>query len=125
MSPTETVKAFFHCWSQGRERMFGSLHDYLSPDAVWENVGLSRTVGPDEAEAAFRAFGPVQDCQRMDVEYIAVAETGDLVMTERVDHVIDKEGKISLSVRVAGVLRVEQGKITEWRDYFDTLPFAS
>lgn len=125
MSPTETVKAFFARWSQGKESMFRSLHDYLSPEAVWENVGLSRTVGPAEAEAAFRAFGPVQDCQRMDVEYIAVAENGDIVMTERVDHLIDPEGRRFASIRVAGVLKVEGGKITEWRDYFDTIPFAS
>ncbi|MFA7554345.1 MAG: limonene-1,2-epoxide hydrolase family protein [Spongiibacteraceae bacterium] len=124
MTPTRIVTNFFDCWAQGREKIFQSMHDYLAPSAVWENVGLSRTVGPEEAEAAFQAFEPMQNCQRIDVEYIAIAEQGEMVLTERIDHLIDAEGNAFASIRVAGILKVEQGKITEWRDYFDATPFA-
>lgn len=125
MTPTETVRAFTDRWSQGIDELYQSLHEFFSPDAVWENVGLSKTRGPREAEEAFRMFEPMKDCQRLDVDYLHIMADGNHVMTERVDHVIDTNGNTTMSVRVMGIFTVENGKITEWRDYFDTIPFAS
>jgi limonene-1,2-epoxide hydrolase len=124
-TPIETVTAFFRCWSDGIDALYGSLHEYFTPRTVWENVGLSRTVGPAEAEACFRLFEPMKTCLRMDVEMLAITAQGNKVLTERIDRVIGPDGRESATVRVMGTLEVENGRIVAWRDYFDTLPFAA
>ena len=123
-TPAETVTAFLMCWNEGVDRIYSSLHEYLAPDGVWENVGLSRTVGPAEAEAVFKSFEPMKTCKRMPVELLAIASVGNKVLTERVDTVIDSSEQVSAVVRCMGTFEVSDGKITAWRDYFDTVPFA-
>jgi limonene-1,2-epoxide hydrolase len=124
LTPIETVTAFFQRWSAGIDALYGSLHECFTPRTVWENVGLSRTVGPVEAEACLRLFEPMKTALRMDVEMLAIAAHGNRVLTERIDHVIGPGGRETVTVRVMGTLEVENGRIVAWRDYFDTLPFA-
>jgi len=124
LTPVETVTAFLKRWSDGIEGLYQSLYEYFAPRAVWENVGLSRTVGPAEAEACFKAFGPMKTCLRMDVEMLAIAAQGNKVLTERIDRVIGPDGRETVAVRIMGTFEVTDGKITAWRDYFDTLPFV-
>jgi limonene-1,2-epoxide hydrolase len=124
MTPVETVRSFLDCWAKGTESICQSFHDYLAADAVWENIGLSKTIGPAEAEAAFRAFEPIKTCQRIDIDHIAIAAQGGVVLNERVDYLVDFNGEIAMTVRVVGVFNVVDGRIAQWRDYFDTVPFA-
>lgn len=123
-TPSETVRDFFHQWGKGIDPLYASIHEYFAPDCVWENVGLSRTVGPAEAEAVLRSFEPMKVAQRMDVEMLELAASGTTVLCERVDRVIDGAGNVAATVRCAGVLEIRDGKIAAWRDYFDTVPFA-
>jgi limonene-1,2-epoxide hydrolase len=123
-SPVETVRAFLKCWAKGPEAIYQSLYDYLSPDCVWENIGLSRTVGPKAAHECYAAFPPMANCLRIDVDILAMAAQGDTVLNERHEHVIDKDGRESWSVRTMGAFVVKDGRITQWRDYFDSQMFA-
>ena len=41
-------------------------------------------------------------------------------MTERVDHFCTADGTPLLTIRVAGVLEIADGRLIHWRDYFDT-----
>jgi len=123
-TPVETVTAFFRCWSNGMVALYGSLHDYFTSQTVYENIGLSKTIGPVEAEACLRLFEPMKTALRMDVEMLAISAQGNKVLTERIDRVIGADGRVSATVRVMGTLEVENGRIVAWRDYFDTLPFA-
>ena len=50
-------------------------------------------------------------------EMRGIASAGDTVFTERVDH-FKMMGK-TISLPVAGVFEVRNGKIAAWRDYFD------
>ena len=47
-----------------------------------------------------------------------MAAAGDVVLTERIDHI--GSGDVSFPVPVMGVFEVRDGKIARWRDYFDT-----
>ena len=123
-TPAETVTAFFRLWGVSMDALYGSMHDYFTPQTVWENIGLSKTVGPVEAEACLRLFGPMKTALRMDIEVLAISTQGNKVLTERIDRVIGPDGSVSATVRVMGTLEVENGRIVAWRDYFDTLPFA-
>jgi limonene-1,2-epoxide hydrolase len=54
-----------------------------------------------------------------------VATVGNTVLTERVDHLVDAAGKTTMSIPLMGIFVVEDGKIAQWRDYFDTAPFRA
>ena len=123
-TPVETVTDFFRLWGVGMDALYRSMHDYFTPQTVWENIGLSRTVGPAEAEACLRMFEPMKTAQRMDVEILAISTQGNKVLTERIDRVVGRDGSVTATVRVMGTLEIENGRIVAWRDYFDTLPFA-
>ena len=60
----------------------------------------------------------------MRVDNLAVAEIGNKVLTERIDHVLDKDGNAIMSIRVMGIFELDGSKITAWRDYFDTAGLA-
>jgi len=59
------------------------------------------------------------------VDMLAIAEQGNTVLTERVDHLHAADGTLVMSVPLAGIFDVEDGKIVGWRDYFDTAGLAS
>ena len=47
---------------------------------------------------------------------------GDLVLNERIDHIALNDNTIPL--KVAGVFELRDGKIHNWRDYFDLAAFT-
>lgn len=124
-SPGEIVRDFLSRW----ETVGGfaeAVRDYFTPATVWENVGMTKTTGPEEACAVFAGFGLAGDGQfAMRVDTLAMAVTGSTVLTERIDHVLGPDGQPALSFPVAGVFEVADGRITAWRDYFDTAGLAS
>jgi len=123
-TPIETVTTFLRSWNNGIDAVRQSLYDYLTPDCVWENVGMTRTVGPKAADECFFSFAPMQNCSRIDVRILAISAQGDTVLTERDERVIGKDGRETLGVRSMGAFVVKNGKFTEWRDYFMPVPFA-
>jgi limonene-1,2-epoxide hydrolase len=119
-----TITAFLNAWGPTRDDLHGALRDYLADDAIWENVGLATTKGPDEAVALMRQFEKSAGIWAFKVDTLFIAAQGDVVLTERVDRRIDKHGAVaSEGIRVMGVFEVRDGKIAAWRDYFDTAPF--
>jgi len=121
--PTEIVRHFLARWAISTDEIYASLRDTLAPDAVWENIGLSRTVGPEEAVAAYRAFGPMAIAHHIDVDLLAIAASGSTVLTERCETVVAADGAVIIVVRTMGSFEIANGKIAAWRDYFDTAPF--
>lgn len=122
-TPTQTVTAFLDAW-EGPGGIAQAIRDYFTPETVWENVGMSKTTGPDEAMGVLAGFGESADKVAMTVDNLAVAPIGGKVLTERVDHVLGPDGKPAMSIRVMGTFETEGGKITAWRDYFDTAGFG-
>ena len=121
-TPTEIVTAFLSAWEKP-SGFADALRDYFTAGTVWENVGMSKTTGPEEAMGVFAGFGSDSGMLTMRVDTLAIAATGDKVLTERVDHVLGADGKPVMSIPVMGAFEVKDGKITAWRDYFDTAAF--
>lgn len=120
-TPIETVTGFLAMWE--KPRGFGeALQAYFTPETVWENVGMTRTTGPEEALTAFPGFGDGGPAFRVDM--LAIAAVGDKVLTERIDHILGPDGKPAMSIPVMGTFEVKGGKIAAWRDYFDTKGFG-
>jgi limonene-1,2-epoxide hydrolase len=118
-TPTETVTAFLDLWDKpgGLDQ---SIRDYFTPATVWENVGLAVTTGVDEAIALNAGFAEKFGMDTMRVDMLSIAESGSKVLTERMDHFLDASGKLIASFPVMGIFELEDGKITAWRDYFDS-----
>jgi limonene-1,2-epoxide hydrolase len=119
----QLIESFFEAWSGGREPMLGSFSDYFAAGAIWENVGITITTGPDEAIAFFRNALTQVSCDHMEVDIVHIASAGDVVLTERIDRFVRLEGNSPEPVRVMGIFEITGGKISAWRDYFDPRPF--
>jgi len=116
---SETVCEFVAAWEKpgGLDQSF---RDYFTDKTIWENVGWSRSVGIEEAIAINDLFREKAGMAAIRVENLAVCETGNKVLTERIDHILDKDGNVLASPPLMGIFEFENGKIVAWRDYFDT-----
>jgi len=122
-TPTEIVTEFLARWERPGE-LNQAFRDTFTEDTVWENVGMARTTGIAEAIALNRSFEENLGMATIRVENLAVAETGNKVLTERIDHLIDGDGKVIMSAPCMGTFEIENGKIVAWRDYFDSAAAA-
>lgn len=122
-TPTEIVRDFIALWEKP-DGFTEAVHKYFTPGTVYENHGLITTVGPEESLGFYHSFSEQTGMRGMRIDTLAVAETGDKVLTERVDYLLGGDGKPVMTVPVMGIFEIEDGKITAWRDYFDSARFA-
>lgn len=120
MTPTETVVAFIAEWGKGNEAMLAAYRHYFTPATVWENVGLSVTTGIEEAIALLNGFEPAYGVHYIKVDLLHIAAAGEVVLTERVDRMMDRNGVEGWSVRMMGIFELQNGKVARWREYFDS-----
>lgn len=124
-APTEIVATFCGQWDESIERTRAAVREYFRPDTVWDNVGWSVTTGPDEAIAFWddfveRGFALIR------VEMLHIAAAGNVVLTERIDHLTGLDGEVLISARIMGVFELDDNnKIIRWADYTDPTVFAS
>jgi limonene-1,2-epoxide hydrolase len=124
VTPRDVVTTFLALW----ERPGGldqSVRDYFTAATVWENVGLAATTGIDEAIALNAQLAAAMGLATIRVDNLAVAETGNKVLTERIDHMVNAAGETMFSAPVMGIFEIEDGKIAAWRDYFDSAGAAA
>ena len=101
-----------------------AVRKHFAEDCVWQQSGLPTTTGPEEAVALLDSLVESIGLASLEVEYLNVASNDDVVFTERLDWAIDKDGKRLGPVVVVGVAEFRDGKISAWREYFDTSGFA-
>jgi len=124
-SPNETVEAFLAIWN--RPGGFAdAVRRYFTSDTHYENVGMSDTRGIDEALSFIQAFESSCGCHvSIRVTTLASASNGNTVLNERIDEVLNDKGEVISTIRLMGIFDVADGKITAWRDYFDTAGLAA
>lgn len=118
MTPIETVKAFVDHWNSGdMEAMYAMCADGIT----WHNIPMDPITGiPAMREAVAGFMGPVDRCEW---EIHAIAVNGDTVLTERTDAFILADGRRA-ALPVMGTFEIDSdGKIAQWRDYFDMATF--
>ncbi len=107
-----TVRDFCAAW---RRRDIDELLGFFAADAVYHNMPIEPLHGVDAIRDTVSAF--VVPAEHIEFELLAIASSGDLVFTERVDR-FTMMGK-TIALPVAGVFEIRNGKIVAWRDYFD------
>lgn len=111
-SPEAVVYTFLHALA---EQDLDGAAALLAPDLQYTNVSLPTLRGGDfVGKLLKRALG---GALRFDVQFHSIAASGDTVLTERTD--VLALGPLHVRFWVCGTFRVENGRITLWRDYFD------
>jgi limonene-1,2-epoxide hydrolase len=98
-----------------------------SDDFVWANSGLPTLNGKAEIFTSMQSGGFAQhipilkDMTSFSADVLHMASSGNVVFTERIDHHWDAEGRDLMTPHIAGVIEIENGKITALRDFYDTV----
>lgn len=114
-APIDVVREFCALMEQRDPK---ALRPFLAHDAVYQNVGMPASVGPDAiVENLGAQFAMFPDAYAFEIVNIAV--DGPVVLTERLDYIQAPDGS-KPAVPVMGTFVVgDDGKITRWTDYFD------
>ncbi len=125
MTDLETsARLFLSSWSD-RDAILTAFRNTLASDVVWQNIGLSETLGRDASVAVMESMfdHPVRGFE-VEVQHVAVA--GRTVLTERFERLVTDDGAVVFEGQVAAVFDFdEEGRIAAWREYQDTAPFAA
>lgn len=87
----------------------------IDDNCVYQNVPFHTARGKKNIIKTLQGMGKAMD--HFGVAMVNIAANGDVVLTERVDTLGGRFFNVELPVM--GVFVVKNGKITEWRDYFD------
>ncbi len=89
--------------------------ELIDDNCVYQNVPYHTARGKKNIVKALQGMGKAMT--QFDVEMLHIVANGEVVMTERVDTLGGRFFNVRLPVM--GIFVVKNGKITEWRDYFD------
>lgn len=92
----------------------------MTPDCHYINLPWPEQActGPDAAFEFLRFF---QTAYVTQLEILREAVNGDVVMSERMETFAQaSDGEVLVKLPVTGVFVMRDGKIAEWRDYFDS-----
>jgi limonene-1,2-epoxide hydrolase len=111
MSPGDVVRSFIAAWNANDiPRVVAHLHD----DVVYHNVPVDPILGRAAVESYLNSKGGFD---WIDWKLLAIAESGNQVLTERIDDF--RIGGRDVSLPVMGIFEIEDDLIRAWRDYFD------
>jgi limonene-1,2-epoxide hydrolase len=112
VTPEEVVRAELDAWSRLDA---DEIMSHFTNDAVWDNVPIGASSGHEELRKAVEGW--LSHITSFDAEILNLSVTGQVVLTERVDHVV-MDGR-PVDARVMGAFETTGDKISAWRDYFD------
>ena len=119
-APIDIIREFLDVWSAGPEPLERAIRDLFRPDTEWLNMGLSKTVGADEALALGAKFEASMGYAKIIVETLHIAAVGNVVLTERMDRLVAADGREIGAFSIAGIFELDDdGKLVRWRDYTD------
>jgi limonene-1,2-epoxide hydrolase len=110
----QLVREFIAAWEQ-RDSDF--IIGCFTDDAIYHSMPLSPIVGKKAIAAWVRAFDGVRP-GRLEVHHQVAS--GNVVMNERTDRIVLNGQPVTLPI--AGVFEMHEGRIRAWREYFDLTP---
>lgn len=114
----QTINAFIDRWSN---QDIEGIMSFFAADAVYTNIPIDP---PNIGEAAIRETitGFVTMANKIEFIVHHESENADgVVMNERTDRFLIGEKWIEIAVM--GIFELRDGKIVNWRDYFDMAKF--
>jgi limonene-1,2-epoxide hydrolase len=107
----------------GEDRLVEKQMSYIATDSTYRNMpDVPMFTGDKQIRALLKSY--IDMSEKTEINVLRIAEAGDgVVLTERVDRFLTKGKWIDCPVMGAAVVR--NGKIMEWRDYYDNLLIAA
>ena len=93
---------------------FDTIYALIDEDIVYQNMAQQPVYGREALRTMWNSFGEIQSL-RFDI--LNVLAEGEIVLSERVDHMVI--GGHPISIPAAASITVRDGKIIAWREYFD------
>lgn len=119
-APLDIIRTFLDAWSARPEPLEKVIRELFRPDTEWINMGLSKTVGPDEALAMGTKFEAAMGYAKIMVETLHIAASGNVVLTERMDRLVADDGREISAFAIAGIFALEtDGQPLRRRAYAD------
>jgi limonene-1,2-epoxide hydrolase len=113
MSENETIiREFLAAWSNLDPV---ELAAYFTEDGVYHNMPSDPVSGRENIQNFIAGF--IRPWQETEWEILSLVAEGNTVIAERVDKTVVANQPVDLPV--VGVFILDNGKIKEWRDYFD------
>ncbi len=112
MTPIEIVNEFI---TRITALDYDGAFELVAEDVEYDNVPIGKVEGHDGIRSVLAQLDGLMD--KMEWIVHREAATGNIVMNERTDRF--GKGDKWVSIAVAGIFEVRDGKITLWRDYFD------
>ncbi len=120
-SPEQIVRDYFAGFGESVEKDMATYSAYLADDVQY----FSGTTMNRSKEEVLRFVQSAVDAIGLSswrAELVSLAVDGDTVLTERIDYQMNADLEEVLAVPIMGVLKIRDGKIAEWRDYWDVRP---
>lgn len=117
------VREFASALGETTDDNIAAFERFIAPDIVWDTgsrVLHSLAACLEHLRTLPESFGVA--AFRVHVHHLAAE--GRFVLTERVDDLIAVDGTLLHETKVMGVFEVDEGRITAWRDYYDTAGLA-
>lgn len=117
-SKLEVANAMIQAWN---DRDWERVYELFADDGVLHSVMIEPVTGRENIRN--RLSGLTAGIERIELQIRNMGVVNDVVMLERVDDFMfnGKHG----SVPVVGVMEIADGKITEWREYYDHATLAA
>jgi limonene-1,2-epoxide hydrolase len=112
LSPQKIVEEFLAALS---DFDLDAAAERVHEDCVYQNVPFHREAGKEKVMAVLKIM--MKRLEVFDVEMLHIAANGNVVLTERIDTLGGRFFKADINLM--GVFVIKDGKIIEWRDYFD------
>jgi len=115
-----TIAAFCDIWPQvWQQQDLQPMLEYFTDDIVWQEIPGESRAGKQACIDFMMPF--VKKTKYFRMEPRNILADGDIVMLERVDY-LELKG-VDTVLPVVAVFEMEDGKIKQWRDYFDLAMF--
>lgn len=113
----EIIREFIAAWSRLDA---DELVAYFTEDGTYYNMPAQPVSGRESLTAFIGGF--LNGWTSTDWEILNIMGEGDVVIAERMDRT--KVGDKPVDLPCCGVFEMQDGKIKEWRDYFDMNTFV-
>ena len=117
-SPKDVVRKFFAEFGQSVEQDEQTYRKYLAEDVQYF-TGTTMVRSVDELLALVRKASDMIGLKTWRAEILNIIAEGDIVVSERIDHQIGLNDEEAFPTVNLGIMKIKDGKIVEWRDYWD------
>lgn len=115
MTPKQTIEAVFSAFA---DLDLETVYALVDEDIVYQNMAQAPVYG---RQALRRMWAGFDSITHLHSDVLNIVAEGEVVLAERLEHLVI--GGHDIAVPMAGAFRVRDGKITEWREYYDMPTF--